>query len=53
MDAVLRAFYRSALYPLLSRINACLVGWIRKKYKRLHGKKKARACWQGITERYP
>ncbi|MGQ0773549.1 MAG: group II intron maturase-specific domain-containing protein, partial [Pseudonocardiales bacterium] len=36
------AFYRSALYPLLSRINAYLVGWIRKKYKRLRGKKKAR-----------
>ena len=26
---------------------------IRKKYKRLRGKKKARECWQGITERYP
>ena len=29
------AFYRSALYPLLSRINAYLMRWIRKKYKRL------------------
>jgi RNA-directed DNA polymerase len=47
------AFYRSALSPLLQRINAYLMRWIRKKYKRLHGKKKARACWQGITERYP
>jgi RNA-directed DNA polymerase len=47
------AFYRSALYPLLSRINAYLMGWIRKKYKRLRTKKKSRACWQGITERYP
>jgi len=47
------AFYRSALYPLLSRINAYLVGWIRKKYKRLQAKKKARVCWQGITGRYP
>jgi hypothetical protein len=27
------AFYRSALYPLLSRINAYLMRWIRKKYK--------------------
>ena len=35
------AFYRSALYPLLSRINAYLVRWIRKKYKRLRAKKKA------------
>jgi len=47
------AFYRSALYPLLSRINTYLVGWIRKKYKRLQGKKKALQCWQGITGRYP
>ena len=47
------AFYRSALYPLLSRINAYLVRWIRKKYKRLRGARKARQCWQGITTRYP
>jgi RNA-directed DNA polymerase len=47
------AFYRSALYPLLSRINAYLVRWIRKKYKRLQGKKKALKCWREVTERYP
>ena len=47
------AFYRSALSPLLQRINAYLMRWIRKKYKRLRGKKKAHECWQGITERYP
>ena len=47
------AFYRSALSPLLQRINAYLMRWIRKKYRRLQGKKKARECWQGITERYP
>lgn len=47
------ALYRSALSPLLQRINAYLMRWIRKKYKRLQGKKKARECWQGITERYP
>ena len=34
-------FYRSALYPLLARINAYLMRWIRKKYKRLRGFKKA------------
>ena len=28
-------FYRSQLYPLLRRINAYLVRWMRKKYKRL------------------
>ena len=41
------AFYRSALYPLLARINAYLVRWIRKKYKRLQGKKKALAVLAG------
>jgi hypothetical protein len=45
-------FYRSALYPLLGRINACLVRWIRKKYKRLKGKKAHRKL-QEITTRYP
>jgi len=46
-------FYRSVLYPLLSRINAYLVRWIRKKYKRLRAKKKAFRCWWGIVERFP
>jgi RNA-directed DNA polymerase len=47
------AFYRSAMYQLLSRINAYLVRWIRKKYKRLQARKKALACWRGITDRHP
>jgi group II intron reverse transcriptase/maturase len=47
------AFYRSSLYQLLSRINAYLVRWIRKKYKRLRAERKAIECWQGITARYP
>lgn len=47
------AFYRSAMYPLLSRINAYLVRWIRKKYKRLRAKKKALRCWRGIVQRFP
>src|SRR6266545_1658346 len=29
------AFNRSAMYPLLQRINAYLIRWIRNKYKRL------------------
>jgi hypothetical protein len=29
------AFYRSALDPVLQRINAYLMGWIRDKFKRL------------------
>lgn len=47
------AFYRSALYLLLARINAYLVRWIRKKYKRLRAMKKAMQCWQGVTQRFP
>jgi hypothetical protein len=41
------------MYQLLSRINAYLVRWIRKKYKRLQARKKAMVCRQGITGRYP
>jgi Group II intron, maturase-specific domain len=40
------AFYRSALNPLLSRIKAYLMRWIRNKYKRLRPTKKATASWQ-------
>jgi group II intron reverse transcriptase/maturase len=47
------AFYRSVMYPLLSRINAYLVRWIQKKYKRLRGKKSALQCWQRILIRAP
>jgi RNA-directed DNA polymerase len=47
------AFHRSAMYPLLARINAYLVRWIRNKYKRLRPLKKAIDCWRGITIRYP
>jgi RNA-directed DNA polymerase len=47
------AFYRSALYPLLARINAYLVRWLRNKHERLRAVKKARKCWRGITTRYP
>jgi len=47
------AFYRSALYPLLARINAYLLRWVRKKYKRLRAKKVAMKCWRGVVERYP
>ena len=46
-------FYRSALLPLLRRINSYLMRWLRKKYKRLAPAKKARACWERITTQYP
>jgi len=45
------AFYKAALYPLLERINAYLMRWIRKKYKRLRGRKKAQnGCWKQAVE---
>ena len=47
------AFYRSELYPLLSRINAYVMRWLRNKYKRLRTTKKAKACWQRITCQHP
>src|ERR1019366_3245683 len=43
------AFYRTVLDPLLRRINAYLMRWLRKKYRRLRPFKKALACWQRMT----
>jgi len=47
------AFYRSALQPLLGRINAYLMRYLRKKYRRLRLLKKAKAAWQRITRQEP
>jgi group II intron reverse transcriptase/maturase len=47
------AFYRTVLDPLLARINAYLMRWIRRKYQRLRPFKKAHACWQRITRQQP
>jgi RNA-directed DNA polymerase len=41
------------LNPLLMRINAYLVRWIRRKYKRLAAKRRAIAKLQEIAQRYP
>jgi hypothetical protein len=41
------AFYKSALYCLLTRINAYLLRWVRNKYRRLRGRTKARKAWIG------
>lgn len=46
-------YYRSELYPLLRRINAYLVRWLRKKYKRLRTFAKAHAAWRRTTRQYP
>lgn len=46
-------FYKSALYPLLYRINTYLMRWARKKYRTLRGFKKAKSWWNTVTTRYP
>ena len=47
------AFYRTALHPLLERVNDYLMRWLRRKYRRLRAFLKARACWRRITRQYP
>ena len=46
------AFYRSALYPLLTRINAYLMRWVRKKYRRFQGRREFQRAWQRVTTQY-
>jgi hypothetical protein len=46
-------FYRSALYPLLQRINTYLLRWAGCKYRRLRSYKRFTAWWSGILEREP
>jgi RNA-directed DNA polymerase len=47
------AFYPSALYPLLMRINAYLMRWVRTKYRRFKGRWAFQRGWQWVTETYP
>jgi len=47
------AFYRTALYPLLQRIDTYLVRWLGKKHKRLRPMKKAKVAWRRITSQDP
>jgi group II intron reverse transcriptase/maturase len=46
-------FYRSALSMLLARINSYLVRWIRKKYRRLRPRRKARVVWERVIAQHP
>src|SRR3954462_14107058 len=46
-------FYRSALYPLLRRVNAYLRRWAGRKYKRLRTEKRYRKWLAGLLERQP
>ncbi|MFD1275482.1 group II intron maturase-specific domain-containing protein [Streptomyces kaempferi] len=47
------AFYQSALHPLLERVNAYVMRWMRKKFKRLRGRKKAQTAWNQAVARRP
>lgn len=47
------AFRRSALYPLLRRINTYLMRWARRKYKRLRGIRRFTRWWAGLNRRAP
>ncbi|WP_197048961.1 group II intron maturase-specific domain-containing protein [Streptosporangium roseum] len=47
------AFNRTALHPLLERINSYLLRWIRKKYRRLRTVKKALRAYQSAVRAYP
>jgi group II intron reverse transcriptase/maturase len=46
-------FYPTALRPLLRRINAYILRWARKKYRRLRASRKALAWWNGVAKRDP
>jgi RNA-directed DNA polymerase len=47
------AFYRTALYPVLHRINTYLLRWIMNKYKRLSTWKKATQAMRDAIARNP
>lgn len=46
-------FHRSALTPLLERINTYLRRWAGKKYRRLRPFKRFKAWWAGLIDRQP
>lgn len=46
-------FRRYELYLLLMRINAYLLRWARKKYRRLRSYRRVKAWWQGLVQRAP
>ncbi len=47
-------YFRSALYPILERINDSLVRWAQRKYKRLRGhRRRAQRFLAGVATREP
>jgi hypothetical protein len=47
------AFCRPALHPLLTRINACLLRWLRKKHPRRRNREKAQDAWARACQQRP
>jgi RNA-directed DNA polymerase len=46
-------FYRSAMQPLLRRVNTYVMRWAANKFKRLKGYKRFWRWWTGVYERQP
>jgi RNA-directed DNA polymerase len=46
-------FNKSRMYGLLRRINAYLMRWARKKYRRLRSRKRLQAWWARLVENEP
>jgi RNA-directed DNA polymerase len=46
-------FHRSALHPLLQRVNTYLRRWARRKYRRLRTVTRFRAWWTSLIQRAP
>lgn len=47
------AYYKTALYPVLRRINVYLMRWVRKKYRRANTYKKFNRWWIQVTRTWP
>jgi RNA-directed DNA polymerase len=46
-------FNKSQMFDLLRRINAYLMRWARKKYRRLRNQRRLQAWWQALVAREP
>jgi RNA-directed DNA polymerase len=46
-------FHRAHMYGLLQRINAYLMRWARKKYRRLRRRKRLQSWWADLVARAP
>ncbi len=46
-------YYRSALYPLLARVNYHVQQWLRRKYRRLRSLRALARAWKRATSQNP